>query len=231
MESNYESVYSHIPDDEARDIFDPNKIAIHSCLRPEDDLVSNYGPVHRKHVSFSNYFTIIEIESNELDDHYMNLPTPVHLPVPRKSELYRLPVTNTTKMLGQRATQNYPPQFNASEIWGYENIFSDPYSAWDLDPQQPLSLNNGAQEDLMVAKYRDACLCEPSLRPVMFPILKRKGGPRKTNQLVRFAMLQKNFFCNNTVSETWVSFDPLPDCWKPSYMDNTPPYWLNCSLL
>ena len=43
--------------------YDPTKLAIHSILRPEDDLLSNCGPNVRKTVSFDDVVHSIDEEN------------------------------------------------------------------------------------------------------------------------------------------------------------------------
>ena len=43
--------------------YDPTKLAIHSILRPEDDLISNYGPNVKKTVSFDDVVHFIDEEN------------------------------------------------------------------------------------------------------------------------------------------------------------------------
>ena len=43
--------------------YDPTKLAIHSILRPEDDLISNCGPNVKKTVSFDDFVHFIEEEN------------------------------------------------------------------------------------------------------------------------------------------------------------------------
>ena len=43
--------------------YDPTKLAIHSFLRPEDDLISNCGPIVKKTVSFDDVVHVIDKEN------------------------------------------------------------------------------------------------------------------------------------------------------------------------
>ena len=47
--------------------YDPTKLAIHSILRPEDDLVSNCGPNVKKIVSFDDAVHFIDGENMVTD--------------------------------------------------------------------------------------------------------------------------------------------------------------------
>ena len=44
-------------------VYDPTKLAIHSNLRPEDDLISNFGPNVKKTVSFDDVVHFIDEEN------------------------------------------------------------------------------------------------------------------------------------------------------------------------
>ena len=44
-------------------LYDPTKLAIHSILRPEDDLISNCGPNLKKTVSFDDVVHFIDEEN------------------------------------------------------------------------------------------------------------------------------------------------------------------------
>ena len=50
--------------------YDPTKLAIHSILRPEDDLISNCGQKIRKTVSFDDIVHFIDEEDNITYDYF-----------------------------------------------------------------------------------------------------------------------------------------------------------------
>ena len=113
-EPDYEELLTRV-------VFDPEVIPIRSCLRPEDDLQSCYGPVQKKSVGFCDYFVVIPYVVHDKD--YVDMWGYKILPPPRRSEFYRLPSYNFPS--GRHRYQNYPPRFNASNIWDYENLFAD----------------------------------------------------------------------------------------------------------
>ena len=49
-------------------LYDSTKLAIHSILRPEDDLISNCGPNLKKTVSFDEIVQFIDEENMEHGD-------------------------------------------------------------------------------------------------------------------------------------------------------------------
>ena len=62
-------------------------------------------------------------------------------------------------------------------------------------------------------------------------ILKREGAPARKGNLVRFALMQKNFAHDGTQINSFVTFYPLPECWRGDCCFKIEPYWLNCNLL
>ena len=171
-----------------RVVFHPGIIPIRSCLRPEDDLQSCYGPLQKKSVGFCDYFVVIPYVVH--DEDYVDMSGCRNLPFPRRSEFYRLPSYNFPA--GRLRYQNYPPCFNASNIWDYENLFAD-------------------------TRLRS--------------ILKKVSKSAQPKKAVHFALMQQNLAADDRRTETFVNFDPLPDCWKANFCFDSGEYWLNCNLL
>ena len=171
-----------------RVVFHPEIIPIRSCLRPEDDLQSCYGPVQKKSVGFCDYFVVIPYVVH--DEDYVDMSCCKNLPLPRRSEFYRLPSHNFPA--GRLRYQNYPPRFNASNIWDYENLFADTR---------------------------------------LQSILKKDSKSAKPKKAVHFALMQQNLAADDRRTETFVNFDPLPDCWKANFCFDSGEYWFNCNLL
>ena len=87
-------------------------------------------------------------------------------------------------------------------------IFMDPYCVWGL-----------ASEEMQF-----------NLNPIP-SILKRVGAASREKKLVRFALMQEEVSVNGDKSQTFVVFDPVPNCWKANIPFDCGPYWLNCSML
>ena len=208
----YEGIYDQPKFGEAltRIVFDPHFLPIRSCLRPEDELQSCYGPVQKKSVGFSDYFVVVQYVVQEED--YVDMSGYKHLPKPRRKELYRLPAYDFAARGLEKWRQNYPPNFNASNILGYENLSDNPYAAWGMDSRADLYSN------LNVA---------PNARR---PILKKMNDTTKPKKSVHFAFMQENLTAVGEITKTFVTFDPLPDCWKSNFIFDTGAYWLNCNL-
>ena len=163
--------YYELPPNEEtvpRFVFDPDVIPIRSCLRPEEEVISNYGPVQKKSVGFSDYFVVITYVVR--DEEYVDMTGYNNMPPPQRSE---------------------------SHMRAYENLFVGPHSS-------------GMQPN-------------PS-------ILKRGGTVPREGKSVHFSMLQENLTPVGEITKTFVSFDPLPDCWKANFVFDCGAYWLNCNL-
>ena len=50
-----------------RPVFDPEVFPIRACLRPEEELISNCGPIVRKVVSFDSCVTVLTIEDDKVN--------------------------------------------------------------------------------------------------------------------------------------------------------------------
>ena len=112
----YEGIYDQPKFGEAltRIVFDPYFLPIRSCLRPEDELQSCYGPVQRKSVGFSNYSEVYNYDRAE--EFYVDMTGPNKLPPPQRSE---------------------------SHMRAYENLFVDPKSS-GLQPNPSILKRGGA---------------------------------------------------------------------------------------
>ena len=62
-------------------------------------------------------------------------------------------------------------------------------------------------------------------------ILKCDGAGSREKKLVRFELMQEEVSVNGDKTQTFVVFDPLPNCWKANIRFNCGPYWLNYSML
>ena len=121
---------------------DPTKLAIHSVLPPEDDLISNCGPNVRKSVSFDDIVHFID-EENIVT--YVNFDCGITF-------LSETP----TKIREINRQRNYfsrfceKPQYIPSndhhtcfvDEQHSSNIFLNPYNLWDIVPAALMSLSH-----------------------------------------------------------------------------------------
>ena len=136
------------------------------------------------------FVTIFVIPYVVHDEDYGDMSGCKRLPLPRRSEFHRLPPYNFPA--GRPRYQNYPPRFNASNIWDYENLFA-------------------------ARRVRS--------------ILKKVNKSAQPKKAVHFALMQQNLAADDEKTETFVTFDPLPDSWKANFRFYCGEYWLNCNLL
>ena len=141
--------------------YDPTKIAIHSILRPEDDLISNCGPNLKKTVSSDNVVHFI---------HEENMVTYVDF----DCGITFFPET-PTKIRQMKRERNYisrsceKPQFIASndqhtcfvDEQHSSNIFLDPYNLWDMVPAALMSLSHTNDTYSMLSQYPQPTIQQP----------------------------------------------------------------------
>ena len=110
-------------------LFDPTLIPIRSCLRIDDELVSNHGPVHHKHVRFSDSVQFFgDITPNSTDN--------LTLPPLSRPRCWRI-----------------KPRNPISELVKSGQVFIDPYSIWDLCRSTPIVLNNYQRPERMKVEW------------------------------------------------------------------------------
>ena len=211
--------------------YDPTKLAIHSILRPEDDLISNYGPNVKKTVSFDDVVHFIDEE---------NIVTYVDF----DCGITFFPET-PTKMRQINREQNYisrsceKPQYipsNDQHICSIDeqhssNIFLNPYNLWDMTPAAPMSLNHTNHTYSMSNQYPQPTTNQPRTGPYpVFSSLRTMDSKRKGLR-VSFAFFQRNYLPDGRVNETVATVEELSDLWKPGAMDGIPPFVMNCNCI
>ena len=120
--------------------YDPTKLAIHSILRPEDDLISNCGPSVKKSVSFDDVVHFIDEE---------NLVTYVDFDCgitffPENPTKFRQ-INREQKYISRSCEKPQCIPSNDQHICVVDElhssiIFMNPYNLWDLVPAALLSL-------------------------------------------------------------------------------------------
>ena len=211
--------------------YDPTKLAIHSILRPEDDLISNYGPNVKKTVSFDDVVHFIDEE---------NIVTYVDF----DCGITFFPET-PTKIRQINREQNYisrsceKPQYipsNDQHICSIDeqhssNIFLNPYNLWDMTPAAPMSLNHTNHTYSMSNQYPQPTTNQPRTGPYpVFSSLRTMDSKRKGLR-VSFAFFQRNYLPDGRVNETVATVEELSDLWKPGAMDGIPPFVMNCNCI
>ena len=211
--------------------YDPTKLAIHSILRPEDDLISNYGPNVKKTVSFDDVVHFIDEE---------NIVTFVDF----DCGFTFFPET-ATKIRQNNRERNYisrsceKPQYipsNDQHICSIDeqhssNIFLNPYNLWDMTPAAPMSLNHTNHTYSMSNQYPQPTTNQPRTSPYpVFSSLRTMDSKRKGLR-VSLAFFQRNYLPDGRVNETVATVEELSDIWKPGAMDGIPPFVMNCNCI
>ena len=211
--------------------YDPTKLAIHSILRPEDDLISNFGPNVKKTVSFDDVVHFIDEE---------NIVTYVDF----DCGITFFPET-PTKIRQINREQNYisrsceKPQYipsNDQHICSIDeqhssNIFLNPYNLWDMTPAAPMSLNHTNHTYSISNQYPQPTTNQPRTGPYpVFSSLRTMDSKRKGLR-VSFAFFQRNYLPDGRVNETVATVEELSDLWKPGAMDGIPPFVMNCNCI
>ena len=173
--------------------YEPTKLAIHSILRPEDDLISNFGPSVKKTVSFDDVVHFIDEE---------NMVTYVDF----DCGITFFP-ENPTKLRQINREQNYisrsceKPQCipsNDQHICVVDelhssNIFMNPYNLWDLVPAALLSLCHTNDTYSLFNQYPQPTTRQP--RADSYPVFSslRTMSSKSKGLRVSFIFFQKNY--------------------------------------
>ena len=211
--------------------YDPTKLAIHSILRPEDDLISNCGPNLKKIVSFDDVVHFID-EENMVTyvDFDCGIPFfPETLTKIRQTNRERIYISRSCEK-PQCIPRNDQHTCCVDEQHS-SNIFLNPYNLWVMVPAALMSLSHTNDTYSMFNQYPQRTTQQPradsyavfsSLRPMN---IKRKG------LRVSLAFLQRNYLPDGRMIETVAKVKELSDLWKPGAMDGTPPFVMNCNCI
>ena len=211
--------------------YDPTKLAIHSILRSEDDLISKCGPNLKKSVSFDDVVHFID-EENMVT--YVNFDCGI--------TFFPEPYTKIRQINRER---NYicisceKPQCTPSndqhtcfvDEQPSSNIFLNPYSLWDMFLAALMSLSHTNDTYSMFNQYPQPTTQQP--RADSYPVfssLRTMNSERKRLR-VSFAFFQRNYLPDGRMNETVANFEELSDLWKPRAMDGTPPFVMNCNCI
>ena len=211
--------------------YDPTKLATHSILRPEDDLISNCGQIFKKTVPFDDIVQFIDDEDivtyEDFDcaiTLYPETPTKIRQINREQNYISRSCKKSTCIPSNDRHNCFIDEQHNS-------NIFLNPYSLWDMVPGAHMSLNLPNDRYSMSNQYPQPTTHQPRTdsNPV-FSSLRRMDSQRKGLR-VSFAFFQRNYLPDGRVNETVATVEELSDLWKPGAMDGVPPFVMNCNCI
>ena len=122
--------------------YDPTKLAIHSILRPEDDVISNCGQNFKKTVSFVDIVHFIDGEDivtyEDFDcgiTFYPETPTNIRQ-INREQNYISRSCEKSMYILGNDRHNSFIDEPHNS------NIFLNSYNLWDMVPAALMSLNH-----------------------------------------------------------------------------------------
>ena len=208
--------------------YDPTMLAIHSILRPEDDLISNCGPNVRSTVSLDDVVHFIDeenivtyVDSDCGITFFPETPTKIRQ------------ISRERNYVSRSCEKSQCIPSNDQHICFVDdqhssNIFLNPYNLWNMAPAAFISLNHTNDTYSMSNQYPQPTTHQsrtdsyPAFRSLRTMDSKRKG------LRVSFAFFQRNYSPDGRVNETAATFDELNDLWKPRAMDGIPPFMMNC---
>ena len=174
--------------------YDPTKLAIHSILRPRDDLISNCGPNLKQTVSFDDVVHFIDEENTVT---YVDFDCDITF-FPE----------NPTKIRQIKREQNHisrsceKPQCipsNDQHICVVDELhsfifFMNPYNLWDLVPAAVLSLCQTNDTYSLFNQYPQPTTQQP--RADSYPVFSslRTMNSKRKGLRVSFAFFQRNCY-------------------------------------
>ena len=211
--------------------YDPKKLAIHSILRPKDDLMSNCGQNIKKTVSFDDIVHFIDEEDivtcEDFDCGFTFHPeTPTKIRQINRERNYISRSCEKSNCIPSNDRHNcfIDKQHNS-------DIFLNPYNLWDMVPAAFMSLNLANDKHSRSNQYPQPTTHQP--RTDSFPVfssLRRRDSQRKRLR-VSFAFFQRNYLRDGRVHETVATVEELSDLCKPGAMDGIPPFVMNCECI
>ena len=173
--------------------YDPTKLAIHSILRPEDDLVSNCGPHLKNTVSFDDLVHFIDKENMvTYVDFYCGITffpeTPTEIRQIKRERNYFSRSSEKPQCI---PSNNQHTCFDDEQH--SSNIFLNPYNLWDMVPAALMSLSHTNDTYSMLNRYPQPTTQQPRADsdPVFFSL--RTMNSKKKGLRVSFAFFQRNY--------------------------------------
>ena len=211
--------------------YDPTKLAIHSILRPEDDLISNCGPNVKKSVSFDDVVHFIDEENMvtyvDFDCGITFFPkTPTKISQINRERNYISKSCEKPQCIPSNDQQRcFVDEQHSS------NISLNPQNLWVMVPAALLSLCHTNDTYPLFNQYPQPTTQQPSAASYpVFSSLRTMKSKRKGLR-VSFAFFQRNYLPDGRMNETVAKVEELSDLWKPGAMDGTPPFVMNCNCI
>ena len=182
--------------------YDPTKLAIHSILRLEDDLISNCGPHVKKTVSFDDVVHFLDEENIvtyvEFDCGITFLPeTPTKIKQINRERNYISRSCEKPHCIPSNDQHVCPVDEQHSSI-----NFLTPYILWDMSPAALTALNHNNDRYSLSNQYPQPTTHQPRTDSYsVFSSLRTMNSKRKGLR-VSFAFFQRNYLPDGRVNET-----------------------------
>ena len=211
--------------------FDPTKLANHSILHPEDDLISNCGPNVKKTVSFDDIVHFIDEENIvtfvDFDCGITLLPeTPTEI---RQINRERNYISRSCEK--PQCIPSKDQHVRLVDEQHSSNIYLTPYILWDMSPAALTSLNHSNDRYSISNQYPQTTTHQA--RTDSYPVFSslRTMNSKRKGLRVSFAFFQRDYLPDGRVNETVATVEELSDLWKPGAMDGIPPFAMNCNCI
>ena len=213
--------------------YDPTKLAFHSILRMEHDLISNCGPNVKKTVSFDDVLHFID-EENMVMVTYVDFDRGItFLPgTPTKFRQINRERNHISRSYEKPQCIPSNDQHTCSvDEQHSSNFFLNPYNLWDMVPAALMSLNHTNDTYSMFSQYPQLTTQQP--RTDSYPVFSslRTMDSKRKGLRVSFAFFQRNYLPDGRMIETVAKVEKLSGLWKPGAMDGTPPFVMNCNCI
>ena len=189
--------------------YDPRKLAIHSILRPEDGLISNFGQIFKKIVSFDDMVHFIDDENIvsyvDFDCGFTFYPeTPTKITQINREWNYISRTCEKPKCIPSNEQHNYSIIEQHSS-----NNFLNPYNFWDMVPAPPMSLNHTNDRYSMSNKYPQPTTHQP--RTDSYPIFSsmRTMDSKRKGLRVSFAVFERKYPPDGRVNKAVATVEEL----------------------
>ena len=173
--------------------YDPTKLAIHSILRPEDDLVSNCGPHLKNTVSFDDLVHFIDKENMVT---YVDFDCGITFFPETPTEIRQIKRERNYFSRSSEKPQCIPSN-NQHTCFDDEqhssNIFLNPYNLWDMVPAALMSLSHTNDTYSMLNRYPQPTTQQPRADSDPAFSSLRTMNSKKKGLRVSFAFFQRNY--------------------------------------
>ena len=206
-------------------------LALHSILRPEDDLLSNCGRNFKKTVSLDDIVHFID-EVNIVIYVDFICGNTFYTETPKKVRQVNRELNYISRSCEEAKCIPSNDQHNCSiNEQHLSNFFLNLYNLWNIVPAAPMSLNHINDRDFMSNQYPQTVTHQPRIdsNPVFSSL--RTMNCKMKGLRVSFAFFQRNYLADGRVNETVATVEEMSDLWKLGAMDGMPPFVMNCNCI